>query len=42
MRGHLIGKTKYRMKYGKLSTCIPGGLSKLENFIGVSFTGGFG
>ena len=42
MRGHLIGKTKYRMKYCKLSTYIPEGLSKLENFTGVSLRGGYG
>ena len=38
MRGHLIGKTKYRMKYGKLSTCIPGGLiNYISILIGISF-----
>ena len=43
VRGHLIGKTKYRLKYCKLTTYIPGGgLSKLENFTGVSLSGGFG
>ena len=42
MRGHLIGKTKYRIKNSKLSTHIAEGLSKLENFTGVSLRGGFG
>ena len=42
MRGHLIGKTKYRMKYCKLSTYITEGLSNLENFTGVSMRGGLG
>ena len=40
MRGHLIGKTKYRMKYCKVSIYIAEGLSKLENFTGVSLRGG--
>ena len=42
MRQHLIGKTKYRMKYCKLSTHIAEGLSKLESIIGVSLRGGLG
>ena len=42
MRGHLIGKTKYRIKNSKLSIYIPGGLSNLENVTGVSLRGGFG
>ena len=42
MRGHLIGKTKYRMKYCKLSTYSTEGLSKLKYFTGVSVRGGFG
>ena len=37
MRGQLIGKTKYRMKYCRVSTYIAEGLSKLENFTGVLF-----
>ena len=40
MRGHLIGKTKYKMKYCKVSTYITEGLSKLENFTGASVRGG--
>ena len=40
MRGHLIGKTKYRMKYYKASTYIAEGLSRLENITGVSLRGG--
>ena len=42
MRGHLIGKTKYRIKNSELSIYIPGGLSNLENVTGVSLRGGFG
>ena len=42
MRGHLIGKTKYRMKYCKLSTYSTEGLSKLEYFTGDSVRGGCG
>ena len=40
MRWHLIGKTKYRMEYCKLSTYIAEGLTKLENITGVSLRGG--
>ena len=39
MRGHLIGKTKYRMKTCKVSTYIPGERSNLENITGVSLRG---
>ena len=40
MRGHLIGKTTYRMKYYKVSNYIAEGRSKLENITGVSFERG--